>query len=127
MMRRVLAAAVMFAQPFPAGSSGGTAPVSASVMATDMCVVDATGQGRLELLVLWRGSPGWFRKSTGGASGSGAGGTMAGGPSPMIRSEWISQGGINLTVRFDPAARKAWIQEKEIALDDANVVLVARG
>ena len=42
----------------------------------------------------------------------------------MILSDWISQGGVNLTVRFDPAARKVWIQDKEIALDDANVVLV---
>ena len=87
-----------------AGSTGGTAPVSPSVMATDMCVVDAAGQGTLELLILWRGSPGWFRKSAGGASGGGQGGSMGGGPSPMIRSEWISQGGVNLTVRFDPVS-----------------------
>ena len=31
-------------------------------MATDMCVVDAAGRGTLELLILWRGSPGWFQK-----------------------------------------------------------------
>ena len=42
----------------------------------------------------------------------------------MIRSEWISQGGITLTVRFDPGGRRVWIQDKEIALEDANVVLV---
>ena len=109
-----------------AGSTGGTAPVSPSVMATDMCVVDPAGRGTLELLILWRGSPGWFRKGDGGGSGggSGAGGSMAGGPSPMIRSAWVSQGGVSLTVRFDPAARKVWIQDKEIALDEANVVLV---
>lgn len=122
-MRQMLAAAVMFAQPFPGGgSNGGTAPVSPSVMATKMGVVDAAGRGTLQLLILWRGSPGWFQKGTGG--GSGGGGTMGGGPSPMIRSEWISQGGINLTVRFDPGARTAWIQDREIALGDANVVLV---
>jgi len=89
-----------------------------------MCVVDAAGRGTLELLILWRGSPGWFRKSAGAASGGGQSSSMGGGPSPMIRSEWISQGGINLTVRFDPAARKVWIQDKELALDEANVVLV---
>ena len=49
---------------------------------------------------------------------------MGGGSRTSIRSEWISQGGVNLDVRFDPAARKAWIQDREIALDDANVVLV---
>ena len=41
-----------------------------------------------------------------------------------MRSEWISQGGVSLSVRFDPAARKAWIQDKEIELGDANVLLV---
>lgn len=125
MMRETLVAALMFAQPFTgAGSTGGTAPVSPSVMATDMCVVDPAGRGTLELLILWRGSPGWFRKSAGSASGGGQGGSVGGGPSPMLRSEWISQGGVNLTVRFDPASRKVWIQDKELALDDANVVLV---
>jgi hypothetical protein len=127
MMRETLVAALVFAQPFMgAGSTGGTAPVSPSVMATDMCVVDAAGRGTLELLILWRGSPGWVRKGDGGGSGggSGAGGSMAGGPSPMIRSAWVSQGGVSLSVRFDPAARKVWIQDKEIALDEANVVLV---
>jgi hypothetical protein len=121
---RMFAAALLFAQPFPgAGSSGGTMPVSPSVLATDMCVMDETGRGTLELLVLWRGSPLWFRRSAGGASGSGGGGTHAPGSS-MMRSEWISQGGVSLSVRFDPAARKAWIQEKEIELGDANVLLV---
>lgn len=127
MMRQTFAAGVMFAQIFSAaGSTGGTAPVSPSVMATNMCVVDAAGRGTLELLILWRGSPGWVRKGDGGGSGggSGAGGSMAGGPSPMIRSAWVSQGGVSLSVRFDPAARKVWIQDKEIALDEANVVLV---
>lgn len=121
--RTMLAAAVVLAQPL-AGSSGGTGPVSPSVLATDMCVVDAAGNGTLELLILWRGTPGWFRKNAGGASGGGQGGTMGGGPSPIIRSGWISQGGVNLSVRFDPAARKVWIQDSEIALNDANVVLV---
>src|SRR5262245_15430143 len=124
-MRRILAAAVMFAQPFGlGGSTGGTGPVSPSVLATQMCMVDAAGNGTLQLLVLWRGRPGWFSKSGGGASGSGGGGAMPGGPGPMIRSEWISQGGVSLSVRFDSVGRKAWIQDREIALDDANVVLV---
>jgi hypothetical protein len=124
MMRQTFIAAAMFAQ-IGAGSTGGTAPVSPSVIATDMCVIDAEGRGTLELLILWRGSPGWFRKGSGDASGNGGqGGSMGGGPGPTIRSEWISQGGVNLTARFDPAARKAWIQDKEVLLGDANVVLV---
>ena len=47
MMRHILAAALMAAQPFPGGgSTGGTAPVSPSVLATSMCVVDASGGAR---------------------------------------------------------------------------------
>ena len=120
MIRQMLAAAIMFAQPFPSGGgNSGTAPVSPSVMATEMTVVDAAGRGTLQLLILWRGSPGWFRQG----GGTGGGGSMGPGQT-TIRSEWISQGGVDLTVRFDPAARKVWIQDREIALDDANVVLV---
>ena len=123
MMRHILAAALMVAQPFPGGgSNSGTAPVSPSVMATELGSVDAAGRGTLQLLILWRGTPGWFLRGGGGSS-SGGGGSMGPGSS-MIFSHWISQGGVNLTVRFDPAARKVWIQDKEIALDDANVVLV---
>lgn len=124
-MKRTILAAAMFAQVFPgAGSTGGTAPVSLSVLATQMSVVDTAGNGTLELLVLWRGTPGWFRKSGGGASGSGGGGSMGAGRGPMIRSAWVSQGGVNLSVRFDPVARTAWILDAEIAMNDANVVLV---
>jgi hypothetical protein len=122
-MRHMLAAALMAAQPFPGGgSNSGTAPVSPSVMATELGSVDASGRGTLQLLILWRGTPGWFLRG-GGGSGSGGGGSMGPG-SGMIFSHWISQGGVNLTLRFDPAARKVWIQDREIALDDANVVLV---
>src|SRR5215207_8115005 len=93
-MRRMFATALLFAQPFGlGGSTGGTAPVSPSVLVTDMSSVDAAGRGTLELLVLWRGNPGWFRKET--AGGSSGGSVMGGGgPSPMIRSDWISQGGV---------------------------------
>ena len=122
MMRQIFAAALMVAQPFPGGgSNSGTAPVSPSVMATQMGSVDAVGRGTLQLLILWRGSSGWFLK--GGGSSSGGGGSMGPGSGTTL-SHWISQGGINLNVRFDPAGRKLWIQDAEIALDDANVVLV---
>ena len=49
MKKFLVAAAAMLAQVLSvAGSTGGTAPVSPSVMATDMCVVDAAGRGTLE-------------------------------------------------------------------------------
>jgi hypothetical protein len=123
MMRHMLAAALMAAQPFPGGgSNSGTAPVSPSVMATELALTDAAGRGTLQLLILWRGTPGWFMRGREGSSSGGGGSTGPG--SGMTFSHWISQGGVNLNVRFDPAARKVWIQDAEIALSDANVVLV---
>ena len=122
MIRRTLAAALMAVQPFPGVSNhSGTAPVSPSVMATEMGSVDAAGRGTLQLLILWRGTLGWFLKGGGGSSSSG--GSMGAGSS-AIYTHSISEGGVNLTLRFDPAARKVWIQDTEVALDDANAVLV---
>ncbi len=47
MMRHMLAAALMAAQPFPGGGSqGGTAPVSPSVMATEMASLMHPGAAR---------------------------------------------------------------------------------
>ena len=100
----------MAAQPFPGGgSNSGTAPVSPSVMATELASVDASGRGTLQLLILWRGTPGWFMRGGGGSSSGGGGSTGPG--SSMMFSHWISQGGVNLNLRFDPAARKVWIQD----------------
>jgi hypothetical protein len=123
MMRHVLAAALMAAQPFPGGgSNSGTVPVSPSVMAMELASVDASGRGTLQLMILWRGTPGWFMRGDGGSSSSGGGSIGAG--AAMMYSFSLSQGGIELNARFDPSARKLWVQDKEIALDDANVVLV---
>jgi hypothetical protein len=114
----------MAAQPFPGGgSNSGTMPVSLSVMATELASADASGRGTLQLLILWRGTPGWFLRGGGAGSSSGGGGSI-GPDSTMIFSHWMSQGGVNLTVRFDPSTRMVWIQDKAMSLDDANVVLV---
>ena len=126
-MKHVAAAAVMLAQPFPGGGSSSTsAPVSPSVMATVMTAGNEPGKGELELLVLWRGSPGWFWRadgSGGGGSSSGSGG-MLGRTGSEVRTEWLSQGGVNLNLRFEPGSRRLWILDQPVTLNDANVVLV---
>jgi len=128
MIRETLVIALAFAQT-AAGtfSTSASVPVSASVIATDMCTVDAEGKGTLELLVLWRGSPGWFRSDKGGSSGAGGWGgrgRAGGGDRVETRTAWLTEGGVNLSVRIEPSSRKAWIQDREIDLNDANVVLV---
>lgn len=126
MMRHVLVAAVMMAQPFPAGGSSSTsAPVSPSVMATVMTVEAERGRGELELLVLWRGSPGWFWRADGrGGGGSSSGGGTIGASGVQVRTEWLSHGGVSLNLRFEPASRRLWILDQPVTLNDANVVLI---
>ncbi len=135
MRRDVLATVLLVAhslpmgaqQPFPAGgSSSTTAPVSPSVMATVMTVGGEPGKGALDLLVLWRGSPGWYWRAEGrgGGGSSSSGGGMFGRSGAEVRTEFISQGGINLSIRFEPASRRLWILDQPVTLGDANVVLV---
>ena len=122
-MRRMLSAAVMVAQ-LGGGSNSGTGPVSPAVLATTMAVMNTPGRGTLDLLVLWRGTPGWFMRTGGqggGGSSSSGGGVEAG---LEVRVERISQGGVSLNLRFEPKSRRLWILDKEIVLGNANVVLV---
>ena len=71
----------------------------------------------LELVVLWRGSPGWFFKSDGsGTSGGGSGTTFSG---------TIRFGEVTLYLKFDFSTRVVSIDDgKPIAMKDANVLLV---
>ena len=114
----MLSAAVMVAQ-LSGGSNSGTAPVSPAVLATTMNAMSAPGVGMLELLVLWRGAPGWFMRG-GGSSSSSSGAAGAN----ETRFHSISQGGVSLNLRFEPKSRRLWILDEEVTLNDANVVLV---
>ncbi len=95
----------------------------------------------LELLVLWRGTPGWFlRPASGGGSVSfentveyprpgrdasrpeQARGALAGrrrGSTVTIR-----QGSVLLELRFDPESAIVYVQEHLVRLNEDNVVLV---
>jgi hypothetical protein len=124
-MRNRLGAAVMFTQ-FGAGSSSGTGPVSPTVLATSMCVMSEPGVGSLELLVLWRGRAGWYwrNRGQGGGVSSGGGGGMEAPGGREVRTEWISQGGVQLSLKFEPDSRTLWLLDQEVALGHDNVVLV---
>src|SRR5262245_60951053 len=113
-MRRMLSAAAMVAQ-LGAGSGGGTGPVSPSVLATTMYVMTEPGRGELELMVLWRGAPGWFMRGGGQTSGgsSGGGGGTDGAGREAVRTQWISQGGVTLNLRFEPKSRRLWILDQD--------------
>jgi hypothetical protein len=85
-------------------------PVSASVFASWL-----TRGNRLALLVLWRGSPGWFWRADSGASGGG--GTIE------QFSHTIREGGLTFRIDYDFARNTAVIAGQELSLTSTNVVL----
>ena len=97
--------------------SAGDRPLSAAVVGAWFTHSDAPGSGTLDLLVLWRGSPGWFMKS--GSQGSSGGGSSTG-----RRGVTVKYGGLHLHALFDGPERLAEIDGRKIPLDDHNVLLV---
>lgn len=77
-----------------------------------------SGPVTLDLLVLWRGSPGWFLQGDGPKAESG------GGDGRGHVSVRLHEGGLDLEVALDTEKRVARIAGTEIALGEANVVLV---
>ena len=92
--------------------------LSPAVVATWIAHQDQTGIAQLDLLVLWRGSLGWFMQSGGGGGGS------IGGNGAIGVTTRIQYGDISLEVRFSPQARIAQLQDQQITLGDANVLLI---
>jgi hypothetical protein len=74
------------------------------------------------LLVLWRGTPGWFLKGERGASGGG-GGSGAGG-SGSYEFVYLSEGGLTFVIEFDYDEKVVKILSQDISLEEINVVLV---
>lgn len=74
------------------------------------------GVHALDLIVLWRGEPGWFMRRT---SRSASGGGSAG-----VFHSTIRYGGLELQVTFESVTRVADVQGKRVELRDANVILV---
>jgi hypothetical protein len=71
---------------------------------------------RLDLIVVWRGNPGWFmRGSHQSTSGGGSAGTVR---------QTLRYGDLQLEVAFQSTKRTADIQGKVVELGDANVILV---
>jgi hypothetical protein len=86
-------------------------PISPSVLASFL-----TRGDQLVLLVLWRGSPGWFWRVDGGAgSGGGSGDQMF---------QQIGAGGLTFRIEYDFRTDSATVQGNPISLSQTNVVLV---
>jgi hypothetical protein len=78
------------------------------------------------LLVLWRGTPGWFTKGgyAGGGSGGGSGAGAGSGQSGSYAYQYMTQGGLTFMLEFDYDKRTVRILNEVLSLRDVNVVLV---
>jgi hypothetical protein len=72
-----------------------------------------TGPLTIDLLVLWRGSPGWFDERTSTAGGAGSDGVH------LVRAASHT-----LQIRFDSEARTVHVQNQVIPLLQNNVLLL---
>ena len=97
-------------------TSTSSRPLSATVIGSYV-----VRNGEITLIVLWRGSPGWFSRGGSGSSGGGGGSSSAG---RATGSLWFTQGGKSFSIDFDYTAGTARLLEQEIRLPDTNVVLV---
>jgi hypothetical protein len=121
-----IASAIVFAQapasqqppPGVPMDSSASRIVSPTVVATTM-VRTLDGANSLSLMVLWRGSNGWFMKS--GARGGGGGGG-----SQRTLTARVRYAGLDLLAELDLQPRAVRIQGNPATLQpfDANVILV---
>ena len=113
--------------PSVVGPSGSRV-VSPAVVATSITKQRQNGDGELELLVLWRGSPGWFLEGgKDGRSGSVTwGGRASGRPGDSRETvdHQVFLGGLALHLQFNMQERTARVQDIEVSLQNANVILV---
>jgi hypothetical protein len=111
------------AQPrqFIAGGRGSsTSRIASPVVVASWHEHDSYADGSTTtLLVLWRGTPGWFtgRDTSRGSSGGGGG-------SGFSRSyEYMTYAGRTFTMEFDDDRKIVKLLNQEISLKDTNVVL----
>jgi hypothetical protein len=95
-------------------STSGGGSLSPSVVATwEMTGEPGAGSSNLDLLVLWRGKPGWFDERVDG---------IAAGGSDHVHRILSPRG--NMELRFDPNGRTVSINGQLITLRGANVLLL---
>jgi hypothetical protein len=110
------------AQSVRGTTSGVDRVLSPTVVATWISHQDESGTSQLDLLVLWRGAPGWFMQGEGGGAGGGVGSLGANGAS--VFTSRIRYGYVDVALVFDSLARNVQVNGREIALGDANVILL---
>src|SRR5580704_2033139 len=100
----------------------GLGAASSSVMAWWMAHPVDASTSAVDLLILWRGTPGWFR--TGGIGGSGSGHQGFG---SNTGTQTMQAGDRTLTWTFDLTAKRATILGQAFSLAEVNVILIDGG
>ncbi len=97
--------------------------MSATVVASFCGHFDGKNE-MLDLVILWRGAPGWFRHGLGGVGGGGS--HLIGGGTIGVVSEWSTYG--DVTIGFDANfdTHVATVGTKQVSLLKANTFFVER-
>jgi hypothetical protein len=98
----------------------GQGAVSSGVIGWWMTHPEDAGTSALDLLILWRGTPGWLFRS--GGMGGNASGRQGFGSNTGTQTIWA--GDRALTWTFDLTANTITILDQSFSLADVNVVLV---
>jgi hypothetical protein len=108
----ILAASAMQAQAAHVENMGVmTQVMSPTVVASWYVQQETDGSNRLQLLVLWRGTPAWWRQP--GCIGSCGN-----------KDYTVQYGPVQLSLRYDPARASVTVNGHDIALRDDNVLYV---
>ena len=121
----VVGFALVVASQIAAQSSreSGQGAASSSVMAWWMAHRVDANTSALDLLILWRGTPGWFFRASGiGGSGSGQQGFGS-----NTGTQTVQAGDRTLTWTFDLTAKKVTILGQAFSLAEVNVILIDGG
>jgi hypothetical protein len=98
----------------------GQGAVSSSVIGWWMAHPEGAGTSALDLLILWRGTPGWLLR--GGGMGGSASGRQGFASNMGTQTMWA--GSRALTWTFDLTAKTVTILDQSFSLAAVNVVLV---
>lgn len=119
-MMRMLAVCLLFGAAITARAQVPNAGIAGSGVLSPSVVATYQGSGympagplTIDLLVLWRGSPGWFDERTGTAGIGGSDGVH------LVRAASHT-----LQIRFDSRARTVHVQNQVVPLLQNNVLLL---
>jgi hypothetical protein len=116
----VAAAFALSAQPYERINCGSNI-ISPTVVAT-FCGHRLGDNEMLDLLILWRGNPGWFRRGGGGTGGGGS--NLSGGGTKGHVSQYSIYGDVYIGFDADFDAATVKIGDVTLPLTAANTVMV---